>query len=163
MPTLEGINRNGLMNHTKFKVKTFCSSILKQGGSAADSVIATLFCEGVTCPQSMGLGGGFLMVIYNRDQRKAEFLNARETAPIAATKEMFVNNAAASVTGGLSVAVPGELKGYWELHKKYGKLPWATLVEPTIKLCKEGHIVTPYLARIFNISATKIKNEPSMR
>lgn len=139
------------------------SAILKKGGSAADSAIATLFCEGVTCPQSMGLGGGFLMVIYNREKRTAEFLNARETAPSGATKEMFVNNSAASQTGGLSVAVPGELKGYWELHKKYGKLPWATLVEPTIKLCKEGHIVTPYLARIFNLSSNKIKDQPSLR
>lgn len=75
------------------------SSILKQGGSAADSAIATLFCEGITCPQSMGLGGGFLMVIYNREKRKAEFLNARETAPSAATRDMYVNNTAASQTG----------------------------------------------------------------
>lgn len=75
------------------------SSILRQGGSAADSAIATLFCEGVTCPQSMGLGGGFLMVIYNREKRKAEFLNARETAPSYANRDMYVNNTAAAQTG----------------------------------------------------------------
>lgn len=74
-----------------------------------------------------------------------------------------MNNTAASQTGGLSVAIPGELKGYWELHQKYGKLPWATLVQPTIKLCKEGHVVTPYLARIFNMGSGKIKQEPSLR
>ncbi|XP_063707824.1 scoloptoxin SSD14-like [Culicoides brevitarsis] len=139
------------------------SAILKQGGSAADSAIATLFCEGVTCPQSMGLGGGFLMVMYNKATRKAEFLNARETAPNAATKDMFVNNPGASSVGGLSIAVPGELKGYWELHQKYGKLEWRKLVEPTIKLCREGHLVTPYLARIFSRSQDKIMQEPSLR
>lgn len=74
-------------------------AILKQGGSAADAAIATLFCEGVSCPQSMGLGGGFLLVAYDRKNQKAEFLNARETAPAKSTMDMFVERPEAAVTG----------------------------------------------------------------
>lgn len=137
--------------------------ILKKGGSAADAAIATLFCEGVTCPQSMGLGGGFLLVSYDHSSKKAEFLNARETAPAQSTQNMFVERPEAAVTGGLSIAVPGELKGYWELYERHGHLPWAELVQPTIDLCRKGHIVTPYLTRVFARSQAKILDIPSLR
>lgn len=84
-------------------------SILKQGGSAADAAISTMLCEGVTCPQSTGLGGGFLMTIYIKASGVVETLNARETAPKKATQNMFVNNSKAALEGGLSIAVPGEV------------------------------------------------------
>lgn len=110
----------------------------------------------------MGLGGGFLLVSYNHQSRRAEFLNARETAPAASTQDMYVARPEASQTGGLSVAIPGELKGYWALHQKYGKLPWQTLVQPTVDLCKEGHLVTPYLTRVFNRAEAAIRANPSL-
>jgi gamma-glutamyltranspeptidase / glutathione hydrolase / leukotriene-C4 hydrolase len=62
----------------------------------------------------------------------------------------------------LLVAVPGELKGYWELHQKYGKLPWRELVEPTIELCRYGHEVSGYLARILSTRAERIHSEPTL-
>uniref|UniRef100_A0A336LEY9 CSON010856 protein n=1 Tax=Culicoides sonorensis TaxID=179676 RepID=A0A336LEY9_CULSO len=140
------------------------SNILKQNGSAVDAAIATLFCEGIACPQSMGLGGGFLMVIYIKETDTLETVNAREMAPLAATEDMFVNDTTgASSKGGLAVAVPGELKGYFEVHKKYGKLPWRKLVEPTIELCREGHTVSSYLAGILGKRQDTILKEPSLR
>lgn len=129
-------------------------------GSAADAAIATLFCEGVTCTQSMGLGGGFVMTIYNRAKKTMETLIARERAPNAAYKEMFDN--VASVEGILSVAVPGELKGYWELHKRYGQVAWKTLVEPTIELCTKGHLVTRYLAKVLTLYEHLVYNSSSL-
>ncbi|KAG4074250.1 hypothetical protein HA402_008659 [Bradysia odoriphaga] len=134
-------------------------NILKKQGSAVDAAIATLFCEGVTCPQSMGLGGGFVATIYTKSDGKVESLTARETAPKAATVDMYVNR---TVTGALAIAVPGELKGYWEMHQKYGKLPWATLIDPTIELCRRGHIVTGYLARILERNNELIRTTPSL-
>ena len=83
--------------------------------------MATLICEGITCPQSGGLGGGFLLTIYIKEKGTIETLDAREVAPKLATKNMFDNNLGASLEGGLAIAVPGELKGLWELHQKYGK------------------------------------------
>lgn len=65
--------------------------------------------------------------------------------------------------GGKAVAVPGEIRGYQALHEKYGKLPWADLVQPTIDLCKDGYIVTNYLARVLAERKNRILNEPSLR
>ncbi|CAO1382913.1 unnamed protein product [Diamesa serratosioi] len=140
------------------------AGILLRGGSVADGAIATMLCEGVTCPQSTGIGGGFLMTIYIKATGKAETLDAREVAPKAATRDMYVGDKnKTSLIGGLSIAVPGEIKGMWELHKKYGILPWKDLFQPTIKLCKEGHEVTPYLARILSdFLGDKIYSAPTI-
>ncbi|CAG9802290.1 unnamed protein product [Chironomus riparius] len=140
------------------------ASILKQKGSVADAAITTLLCEGITCPQSTGLGGGFHMTIYIKSKNLVECLDAREVAPKNAYETMFVNDTKkSSLEGGLSIAVPGELKGMWELHQKYGKLPWSKLFEPVIKLCREGHEVTEYLARVLRIKEKDIKEIPSIR
>ncbi|XP_058442717.1 scoloptoxin SSD14-like [Malaya genurostris] len=139
------------------------AEILRNSGSAADAAIATLFCEGVTCPQSMGIGGGFLLTVYDHANDRVETLNARETAPAAATMNMFSNTSSSRDKRGLVIAVPGELKGYWELHQRYGKLAWSTLIQPTITLCRKGHIVTGYLDRILKRTQDKILAEPSLR
>ncbi|XP_011505859.1 PREDICTED: gamma-glutamyltranspeptidase 1-like [Ceratosolen solmsi marchali] len=119
--------------------------MLKRNGSAVDAAIATLLCEGIASLHSMGLGGGFLMTIYDATHQSVVFLDARETAPEMATATMFGGNANLSLYGGLSIAVPGELMGYWEVHQKYGKLPWRDLFQPSIELCRTGSIVTKYL------------------
>lgn len=136
------------------------SDILKKDGSAADAAIATLFCEGISCPQSMGLGGGFLLTIYTKATGKAESLISREVAPKAADRDMYVNDT--SVQGVRAIAVPGELKGYWALHERYGRLPWAELVQPSIDLCRKGHVVTGYLSRILSTRSQLIKDTPSL-
>lgn len=64
--------------------------MLKDGGSVADAAIAALLCEGITCPQSTGLGGGFVMTIYHKETNKVETLIARDVAPLAATEDMYV-------------------------------------------------------------------------
>ncbi|KAL1494986.1 hypothetical protein ABEB36_010482 [Hypothenemus hampei] len=124
-------------------------SIFEKGGSVADVAIATLFCEGVSLPQSMGLGGGFLMTIYERDTGTVKYLNARETAPLNSNETMFNGDSNLSQKGGLAVAVPGELKGYWYLYQQYGSLPWSDLIQPTIDICKNGIYVTAFLAKTF--------------
>lgn len=65
-------------------------------------------------------------------------------------------------TGGLSVAVPGELMGYWEAHKRFGRLEWKELIEPTIELCKKGSIITEYLGAILKTKEAEILAEPTM-
>jgi len=138
--------------------------ILMKNGSAVEAAIAALFCEGVVCVQSMGLGGGFLMTIYKRDNGSVETLNAREVAPKAANKTMFNGNSTLSTVGGLSVAVPGELMGYWEAYKKYksGNIEWRELVQPTIDLCREGITVTPYLAKLLKQKEEDIKQSVTL-
>lgn len=73
------------------------SQMLSDGGTAVDSAIATLICEGIILPHSMGIGGGFVAAVYTKRTGKIETLTARETAPAAAHKDMFVGQS--SVTG----------------------------------------------------------------
>lgn len=113
-------------------------TILEKNGSAVDAAIATMFCNGLANMQSMGLGGGFLMTIYIKENNTAYTLNAREAAPLNATKDMFKGKPGESTKGPLSIGVPGELKGYWAAHQRFGKLPWSEIIEPSIKLCEAG-------------------------
>jgi len=134
---------------------------LESGGSAVDAAIATLLCESVILPHSMGMGGGFVATLYTKETGKIETLIARESAPAAAHKDMFVNETV--ITGPKAGAVPGELLGYWEMHQKYGKLPWKDLFEPTIELCNEGHWISPYLAAAIKSKEQEIRNDPGLR
>ncbi|ALC48640.1 Ggt-1 [Drosophila busckii] len=134
--------------------------MLEIGGSAADAAIATMLCEGVVLPHSLGVGGGFMATVFSKETGRVETLVARETAPAAAYRDMFVNMS--TVTGALSVAVPSEIYGYWKLHDKYGKLPWETLFRPTIEMCRHGIIVSRYVARVLTLHEEVIMAEPSM-
>lgn len=109
----------------------------------------------------MGIGGGFLLTIYTKSTGIVETLNARETAPAASHKDMFLNQT--QIIGAKSIAIPGELKGYWALHQRYGKLSWATLIQPTINLCRNGHIVSDYMASALAKRETIIWETLSLR
>lgn len=147
----------------------FCSSvgreILEKGGSAVDALIATMLCEGLCAMQNVGIGGGCFMTIYKREEKKAFCLDAREAAPGAANKNMFHGQYHNSATGNLSIAVPGELMGYWEAHKKFGKLPWVELFQPAISMCLNGIPVNMRLGKAFSESGMgpEIMSSPSLR
>lgn len=128
-----------------------------------DAAIATLFCVGLMQPQSAGIGGGFLMTVYDQNTRTARCLNARETAPLAATEDMFNGNPESSQTGPLSVAVPGEVAGSWAAHQAYGKLPWSNLILPSADMADSGIVVTRALAEKLLGKQDVIKAEPSLR
>jgi gamma-glutamyltranspeptidase/glutathione hydrolase/leukotriene-C4 hydrolase len=121
-------------------------SILGEGGTAVDAAVAALFCNGAVNPQSMGLGGGFLMTIYAGGRVYA--LNAREAAPALATPNMYGNDSRLALKGPLSVAVPGELAGYWAARQRFGNrsISWRRIIQPTIDLCLGGIPVSWTLA-----------------
>jgi len=114
------------------------TDVLREGGTAVDATIAALFCNGVYNSQSMGLGGGFLMTIYIKDSNTGYTLDAREKAPLAATEDMFEGDSSASQRGPLSVAVPGEVHGYWQAKTRFGNpaISWSRLVKPTVDMCR---------------------------
>lgn len=145
----------------QFENHFFRDILRNHNGTAVDAMIATLFCEGVTVSQSMGLGGGFVATIYDKASGKVETLVARERAPLNSNKTMFIDMP--TVEGILSVAVPGELKGYAEMHKKYGRTPWKTLIQPTISLCRSGHVVTSYLDRVLLQKENAIYESPTLK
>lgn len=140
--------------------------LLRAGGNAMDATIGILICEGVSSAQSMGLGGGFIMTIYDRVNKKAYVLNSREVAPAAATTDMFGNNTDPednSLYGGRAVAVPGELKGYHAAYTRFGgKLTWDKIVEPTIKICEEGVVINQYVATILEDVKSQIMRSKTL-
>ncbi|XP_028914302.1 glutathione hydrolase 5 proenzyme [Ornithorhynchus anatinus] len=129
--------------------------VLKKQGSAVDAAIAALICTSVINPQSMGLGGGVIFTIYNATTGKIEVINARETLPKSVEESLLSHcNASYSTLGHGSkwIGVPGELQGYQEAHRRYGRLPWSDLFQPTIQLLRGGLRVPKVLSQFLNHS-----------
>ncbi|KAK3906111.1 hypothetical protein C8A05DRAFT_30048 [Staphylotrichum tortipilum] len=129
---------------------SICSRIgidtIAMGGSAADALVATTLCVGVIGMYHSGIGGGGFMLVRDKHGRY-ETIDYRETAPAAASQDMYEHDQDASVYGGLAVAVPGELRGLEYLHRRYGVLPWKTLVIPAVQVARNGFRVTEDLVR----------------
>jgi gamma-glutamyltranspeptidase/glutathione hydrolase len=120
------------------------AEILRKGGSATDAAIATMLALTVVEPQSSGIGGGGFYVHADAAGR-LDTLDGRETAPAAATPRRFLDPAGKplpfrqAVVGGLSVGVPGNIALAAKAHARDGKLPWADLFGPAIRLAAEGY------------------------
>ncbi|RKL11945.1 Gamma-glutamyltransferase [Fusarium oxysporum] len=120
--------------------------LLARGGNAVDAMIGTTFCVGVIGMYHSGIGGGGFMIV--RDKKgNYEAIDFRESAPAAAFEDMYQGNVNGSIYGGLSVGVPGEVRGFEYAHKKYGSLPWKTVLQGAIKVAQDGFIVNADMAR----------------
>ena len=129
-------------------------NIMLQGGNAIDAAVATQFALAVVYPVAGNLGGGGFMVVRMSDG-KSETLDYREVAPAAARPDMYLGEtkeviAGLSQRGHLATGVPGTVAGLAESHKKYGSLPWATLVQPAIDLALNGFTLTEKEAENLN-------------
>ncbi|MDH4109213.1 MAG: gamma-glutamyltransferase [Gammaproteobacteria bacterium] len=122
--------------------------ILRAGGNAVDAAIAVGFSLAVTFIDAGNIGGGGFMLIYLDGQ--PAFLDYRETAPLAGHRDMYLDANGevveqASLIGSQAAGVPGTVAGFWEAHRRYGKLPWKDLVMPAIRLAEEGFMPAPIL------------------
>ncbi|XP_006267764.3 glutathione hydrolase 5 proenzyme isoform X1 [Alligator mississippiensis] len=135
--------------------------ILKHGGSAVDAAIAALICSSVLNPQSSGLGGGVIFTIYNATTGDVEVINARERVPLVFTKNLLAGCEDSFPTGSQWIGIPGELRGYEEAHRRYGRLPWKSLFDPTIELLQHGIIIPPVLSMFLNHPILKKKTKES--
>jgi len=126
--------------------------ILREGGSAVDAAIAVQMVLTLVEPQSSGIGGGGFMLNYDPQANKIDSYDGRETAPASAKPDMFLGPDGEplqfydAVVGGLSVGVPGVLRMLDLAYQEHGKLAWARLFEPAIKLAEEGFPVSQRLA-----------------
>jgi gamma-glutamyltranspeptidase/glutathione hydrolase len=121
-------------------------AIMKKGGNAFDAMIATQLALAVAYPYAGNISGGGFMV-YRKANGEYGSLDFREKAPLAATKNMYLDKKGEvipklSEDGALSVGIPGSVAGIFEVHKKFGKLPLKDLFQPAIDLAVKGIIVT---------------------
>jgi gamma-glutamyltranspeptidase / glutathione hydrolase len=124
--------------------------ILRAGGSAADAAIAVQLVLNLVEPQSSGIGGGAFALHWQAATGRLKTYDGRETAPVAARPDRFLDEGqplqpADAIHSGLSVGVPGTLRLLEALHKEHGRLPWAQLFAPAIRLAEAGFHVSPRL------------------
>ncbi|XP_014517978.1 glutathione hydrolase 3 isoform X1 [Vigna radiata var. radiata] len=138
-------------------------SLIKQGGHAVDAAVAAALCIGVVLSASSGIGGGGFMVVRSSSTSQTQAFDMRETAPAAASKNMYEKNLKDKSLGVLSMGVPGELAGLHAAWLKHGRFPWKTLFQPAIELAKKGFEVSPTLGGFIAKDTKKILDDPGLR
>jgi gamma-glutamyltranspeptidase/glutathione hydrolase len=137
---------NGMVASAHPEASRVGVEILKAGGNAIDAAIATHFALVVTFPFAGNLGGGGFAVIRDKNG-KAYTLDFREKAPLKASRDMYLDAKGEviqglSLLGHLASGVPGSVDGMTEMHKKFGKLSWEKIVQPSIDLAEKGIVLT---------------------
>ncbi|MFN2426001.1 MAG: gamma-glutamyltransferase [Candidatus Binatia bacterium] len=133
--------------------------ILQRGGNAVDAAVAAALVTGVVNPSSSGLGGGGFLVVWDAKRSRAAAIDFRECAPGGASETMFVRgdgsvDAKASRIGPLAVAVPGEPRGLALALKRHGRLRFADVAVPAIRVAREGFVIEAHLAAMIAAAKT---------
>ena len=143
--------RHGMVVSVAGQASRVGVAVLKEGGNAVDAAIATAFALAVTYPAAGNLGGGGFLLLRFKDGR-ATFLDFRERAPAAASRDMYLDASGnvipeASIVGLRAAAVPGTVAGLEYASRKYGRLRWSRLVAPAVALARNGFPVSFELAQ----------------
>ncbi len=142
--------------------------VLRAGGTAVDAAVAVGFALAVTLPEAGNLGGGGFMVILDPVENRETTIDYREMAPAAAHRDMYLDqdgNVAEgrSTVGYLASGVPGSVAGMHMAWERYGKLPWRDLLQPAIRLARDGFTVSHALSRSLKDSADLLSRFPESR
>jgi gamma-glutamyltranspeptidase/glutathione hydrolase len=141
--------------------------MLRRGGGAIDAAIATQMVLNLVEPQSSGIGGGAFLLYWSARNRRVESYDGRETAPAAARPDRFLHADGAplafmdAMIGGRSVGVPGTLRMLALAHREHGRLPWAQLFEPAIRLAETGFPISPRLHDMLVVEKSLGRFEPA--
>ncbi|HWS27240.1 MAG TPA: gamma-glutamyltransferase family protein, partial [Xanthomonadales bacterium] len=140
--------------------------ILEQGGNAFDAAVAVSAALGVVEPESSGLGGGGFFLLHRASDGKTVFIDAREAAPLAATRDMYLDAAgnpdrAKSVNGALAAGIPGLPAGLVLVAQRYGKLPLKQSLAPAIKLARKGYVWSAKNAAMIGFRAEQLGKSPA--
>ncbi len=143
--------------------------MLRAGGSATDAAMAMMLALTVVEPQSSGIGGGGFLVHHDGRNGQIDTIDGREIAPASAAPGRFLGPEgkplpyAQAFPGGLSVGVPGNIALMAKAHAKWGRLPWARLFAPAIRLAENGYMVSPQLAQMIAGRAELWRDFPDIR
>ncbi|WP_425154900.1 gamma-glutamyltransferase [Candidatus Palauibacter sp.] len=135
-------SRGGMVVSSHYLASEAGQEILEQGGNAVDAAVATAFALAVTLPSAGNIGGGGFLVYHGAEGEVTTF-NFREKAALAATERMYLDETGevrdnSNRIGLLAIGVPGTVAGMWKAHQRLGRLPWADLLEPAIRLAADG-------------------------
>ncbi len=144
--------RHGMVVSTSPEATRVGLEILQAGGNAVDAAVAVGFALAVVHPQAGNIGGGGFMVIHGADSGEETTIDYSETAPAGAGRDMYLDEngevvEGRSTIGHLAAGVPGSVAGMHLAWERYGKLPWARLVEPAVRLAEEGFEVSYVFSR----------------
>jgi gamma-glutamyltranspeptidase/glutathione hydrolase len=140
--------------------------ILREGGNAADAAFATMLALTVVEPQSSGIGGGGFLLYHDQAAGHLSTYDGRETAPHAATPAYFLGPdgqpraIGEAIPGGLSVGVPGNIRLMELAHRRHGRLAWARLFQPAIRLARDGFQITPRMHRMLSMPGSLARFSP---
>lgn len=134
-------SQHGVVAADNVEASRVGAAILAAGGNAADAGAATLLANGVLNPFASGFGGGGFCLYRPQDTGKTHVLDFRETAPLAATADMFLVDGEPDrdlqMRGGLAAGIPGEPAGMWALQAQFGAIEWEKVVDPSVQLARE--------------------------
>ena len=141
--------------------------ILQRGGNAVDAAVATALATGVVNPSSSGLGGGGFLVLWDAAKSRATSIDFRETAPRWAYDAMYIRadgtlEAKASRDGALAIAVPGEARGLAMALERYGRLSFADVAAPAIRIAREGFAIEAHLAAQIASGRERLAADPEL-
>ncbi len=144
-------SKTGMVTSRNITASRVGAKVLADGGNAVDAAVAVGFSLAVVLPQAGNIGGGGFMLVYDADSAATTAIDYREMAPPAATRDMFLDESGdadpqLSRSSHISAGVPGTVAGLYLAHQKFGRLPWNRLLQPAIKLAREGFVVNPGLA-----------------
>lgn len=165
----QNLSGQALVSSADVRASEAGREMLEAGGSAADAAIATMLALTVVEPQSSGIGGGGFFVYHDAASGETVTVDGREEAPAAARPDRFVGangqplGMRDAVPGGRSVGVPGNIRLAAEVHRRFGRVPWARLFDPAIRLAEGGFTVSPWLAATLAGSDQRWADFPATR
>ncbi len=136
--------------------------ILKAGGSAADAAIAANAALGLMEPTGSGIGGDLFVIVWDAKSQKLHGLNASGRSPYELTRQHFIDQGLNAVPdfGPLPITVPGCVDGWFELHRRFGRLPMKEILAPAIRYAREGFPVSELIAHYWQIGGRNLKDYP---
>jgi gamma-glutamyltranspeptidase/glutathione hydrolase len=158
----EVIARHGMAATSQPLATLTAVEILKAGGSAVDAAIAANAVLALTEPTGCGIGGDLFAIVWDGREQRLHGLNASGRSPATLTREEFSRRGLTGIPslGVLPISVPGCVDGWFELHAKFGRLPFSRLMEPAIRYAREGFAVTEIIAAGWKSGETVFRDQP---
>ncbi|MFH1701308.1 MAG: gamma-glutamyltransferase [Candidatus Zixiibacteriota bacterium] len=162
----QNIYRNGIVVCSDPYAADIGLNILKSGGNAVDAACAAAFALAVTLPRAGNIGGGGFALVYSAESQEVKFLDFRETAPSGIRSEMYFDTLGnvdrdKAIIGPLSAGAPGTVAGLYEMHQRFGKAQWSSLVQPARFLADTGFAVLSHFESYINEYADDLGLYPS--